>query len=136
MSKEIIIIDNLRDSLETLIEGYQKFQKIEDIELKLLLEDGCIQRFEYTLEAAWKIMRKFLKVKYGKSNEELTINNIFRLMDSLGFIANWENWRNYYRKRNESSHEYSIIKSREVIVLIADFIKDTEILVKNLEKNL
>ncbi len=81
-------------------------------------------------------MRKFLKVKYGKSNEELTINNIFRLMDSLGFIANWENWRNYYRKRNESSHEYSIIKSREVIVLIADFIKDTEILVKNLEKNL
>ncbi len=54
MSKEIIIIDNLRDSLETLIEGYQKFQKIEDIELKLLLEDGCIQRFEYTLEVIGK----------------------------------------------------------------------------------
>lgn len=133
MSKDIIL-DNLRNSLETLREGYRKFDANTDSQLNLLLEDGCIQRFEYTLEAAWKIMKRYLKIKYGKSNEELTINNIFRLMESFDMIDNWEEWRDYYRKRNDSSHEYNIIKSREVITIIPNFIKNTQILLNNLEK--
>jgi nucleotidyltransferase substrate binding protein (TIGR01987 family) len=135
MSKEIIL-DNFKNSLAILIDGYEKFENSQNGELKPLLEDGCIQRFEYTLERAWKIMKRFLKVKYGKSNEELTIDNIFRLMESFDMINDWEKWRDYYRKRNESSHEYDIIKSREIITMIPDFIKDSKILLKNLEKRI
>lgn len=31
------------------------------------------------METAWKLMKKYLKQTYGKLDEELTINNIFRL---------------------------------------------------------
>lgn len=79
-------------------------------------------------------MKRFLKVKYGKSNEELTIHNIFRLMESFNMINDWKKWRDYYRKRNESRHEYDVIKLREVITIIPDFINDPQILLKNLEK--
>lgn len=51
MSKDIII-DNFKNSLTILIDGYKKFKNSKNSELKLLLEGGCIQRFEYTLERA------------------------------------------------------------------------------------
>jgi len=50
------------------------------------------------METAWKTMKKFLKVKYGKEEKDLTVNNIFRLMQGFEFIDNWEDWKNYYEK--------------------------------------
>ena len=51
-----------------------------------MLEDSCIKRFEYTLEIARKIMKRVLKRIYGKSEEELTVNNTFRYMQGYKFI--------------------------------------------------
>ena len=85
------------------------------------------------METAWKTMKKFLKVKYGKEEKDLTVNNIFRLMQGFEFINNWEDWKNYYEKRNESTHEYNIEKSRAIIALIPKFINDANLLLKNLK---
>ena len=74
-----------------------------------------MKRFEYTLEIAWKLMKKFLMKTYGKTEQELTMNNIFRLMQGYGYIENWETWRDYYQKRNNTAHEYSLEKSRVLI---------------------
>ena len=63
------------------------------------IEDACVKRFEYTVETSWKIMKKYLKLEYGKSDLELTMNNIFRLMEGYGFVISWEKWREYYEKR-------------------------------------
>lgn len=60
-------------------------------------------------------MKKYLKLVYGKSDEELTVNNIFRLMSGYNMIGDWENWKEYYLKRNETAHEYNIEKSRSVL---------------------
>ena len=101
-----------------------------------MLEDSCIKRFEYTLEISRKLMKKILKKIYGKSEEELTVNNTFRFMQGYKFIPNWENWREYYEKRNNTAHEYNLEKSRKLIEIIPDFINDTEILVKNMDEKL
>ncbi|MFT7087553.1 MAG: nucleotidyltransferase substrate binding protein (TIGR01987 family) [Rickettsiales bacterium] len=135
MNNEIDLV-NLEKSLKTLIEGFEKFKNSKDKDLEILLEDGCIQRFEYVIDIAWKTMKKFLKVQYGKSEEELTVNNIFRLMQGFELINNWEDWKGYYQKRNESSHEYNIEKSRAVIVIIPKFINDANLLLKNLKTEL
>ena len=132
MNNEIDLV-NLEKSLKTLIEGFKKFKNSKDKDLEILLEDGCIQRFEYVYEISWKTMKKFLKVQYGKSEEELTVSNVFRLMGGFEFINNWEDWKNYHTKRNESSHECNIEKSREVIKIIPEFINDAQILLKNLK---
>ena len=132
MSQEINL-ENLEKSLKTLIVGFEKFDKEQDSELRTLLEDGCIQRFEYVWEVAWKMMGRFLKVIYGKSGTELKMENIFRLMGGYGFIKNWENWKGYCDKRNDSSHEYDLEKSREIIKIIPEFIEDAKFLLENLK---
>ena len=81
-------------------------------------------------------MKRVLKKIYGKNEEELTVNNTFRFMEGYKFIDNWENWQQYYEKRNNTAHEYNLEKSRRLLEIIPAFIKDTEILVKNLDKNL
>ncbi len=72
-------IDALRQSLKPLREAWAAYQNNKENELTSIIADSCVQRYEYTLETAWKPMKKYLKQTYGKSDEELTINNIFRL---------------------------------------------------------
>lgn len=129
-------INNLISALSTLQSGYAQFQNNKDLNIKDMLADSCVKRFEYTIETAIKLMRKFLKQIYFIDEKDLTINNIFRLMEGYEFINSWESWKNYYQRRNDTSHEYNIEKSRELINLIPQFMQDISFLVKNLEKAL
>lgn len=128
-----IDISNLKSALNTLKASMHTLEENRTCDFADMLEDSCIKRFEYTLEIARKLMKKVLKQIYGKSEEELTVNNTFRFMQGYKFIENWENWREYYEKRNNTAHEYNLEKSRKLIAIIPKFIEDTELLVKNLD---
>lgn len=132
----VIDISNLKSTLQALKSSMETLKKNRTCDFADMLEDSCIKRFEYTLEIARKLMKRVLKKVYGKSEEELTVNNIFRFMQGYKFIPNWENWRNYYEKRNNTAHEYNLEKSRKLIEIIPQFIEDTEILTNNLEEKL
>lgn len=131
-----IDITNLKSAQETLKISMQKLEANKHCDFADMLEDSCIKRFEYTLEIARKMMKRVLKKIYGKSEEELTVNNIFRFMQGYSFIPNWENWRSYYEKINSTAHEYSLEKSRELLTIIPQFIQDNDIFIKNLETKL
>lgn len=131
-----IDISNLQSALQTLKSSMETLEANKTCDFVDMLEDSCIKRFEYTLEISRKLMKRVLKKIYGKSEEELTVNNVFRFMQGYKFIPNWENWRDYYEKRNNTAHEYNLEKSRKLIELIPAFINDTEILIKNLEEKL
>lgn len=124
----------LEKSLQTLREAWTAYQNNKDETLSSIIADSCIQRYEYTLKTSWKLMKKYLKLVYGKSDEELTVNNIFRLMSGYNMIGDWENWKEYYLKRNETAHEYNIEKSRSVLTAIPRFINDVEILAASFNK--
>jgi|SRR5574344_706881 nucleotidyltransferase substrate binding protein (TIGR01987 family) len=130
---EKIDLTNLKKAFETLKQAFKLLDSCNDSDLKELIEDSCIQRFEYTYETAWKIMKKYLKLKYNKTDKELTMNNIFRYMQGYEIIPNWQNWELYNEKRNSTSHEYNIEKARESLNIIHRFIIDVEILIKNME---
>ena len=132
----VIDISNLKSALQTLKSSMETLEKNRTCDFADMLEDSCIKRFEYTLEIARKLMKRVLKNIYGKSEEELTVNNIFRFMQGYKFIPNWENWRNYYEKRNNTAHEYNLSKSRKLIEIIPKFIEDTDILVNNFEEKI
>lgn len=125
---------NLEKSYGTLLTCFEDFGKNQNSPLAEYIKDSCVKRFEYTLETSWKLMKKILIKKYGKNETELTINNIFRLMQGLGYTKNWENWRDYYQKRNTAAHEYNIEKSRELIEIIPSFIKDVEFLINSIKE--
>lgn len=117
-------ITNLSDCLRTLKECSDFYAAAEEDKMKEFLGDAYIQRFEYTLEIAWKTMKRYLKQMHGKEDKDLTINNIFRMMENYGFIRSWETWRKYYD--NNTSHEYDQTKAREIISKIGGFIEECE----------
>lgn len=125
---------NLENSYSTLKTCYEDYLANQDSPLLEYIADSCVKRFEYTLETAWKLAKKIFIQKYGKSEEELTMNNIFRFMQGYGYAENWESWRDYYQKRNNTAHEYSLDKSRKLLEIIPQFIKDTEFLIDKLKK--
>ena len=108
-----------------------KDYKASDSEImKEYIADACIKRYEYTVETAWKMMKKFLKLEYGKKDEELTMNNIFRFMEGYGFIHSWVKWREYYDRRNDTSHKYNQVKALVILGMIDDLVEDCEFLYK------
>lgn len=133
MKKSELDLTLLKNSLATLKECWTDLNLQQDEKIKIYIKDSCIQRFEYTYESAKKIMNKFLKKEYDKTEKDLSINNIFREMYSLGLIKNFENWVDYREKRNITSHEYDIKLTYPILDCIADFIDDVEFLINNLE---
>ena len=95
MKKTELDLSNFKNSLSTLKECYHDLTEQQDEKLKTYIKDSCVKRFEYTYETAKKIMNKFLKKEYDKTEKDLTINNIFREMYGLGLINNFENWVDY-----------------------------------------
>lgn len=131
-----IDITNLQTALNTLKNSMTTLEANRTCDFVDMLEDSCIKRFEYTLELARKLMKRVLKQIYGKAEEELTVNNTFRFMQGYKFIEDWERWRDYNEQRNNTAHEYNLEKSRRLINIIPQFIKDTDFLIKNLEEKI
>ena len=122
----MINISGLSDCLRTLKKASVAYENVDDEDIKELIGDAYIQRFKYTLEIAWKTMKRYLKQMHGKEDKDLTINNIFRMMESYGFVRSWETWRKYYEYRNNTSHEYDQEKALELISKIAGFIEECD----------
>lgn len=123
-------IEYLRKAQASLIKAYEIYSTdtATNQDMCDIFSDSCVKRFEYTFETAWKVMKKYFKLQYHKTEEELTMNNIFRFMEGYGFTDSWLKWKEYYAKRNSTAHEYNINKSRNLISIIPDFIADVNFL--------
>ena len=124
-------IEALRKAKVSLEKAYNVFINGDnDEDILAIYADSCVKRYEYTFETAWKTMKKYFKLQYGKKEEDLTMNNIFRFMEAYGFAKDWTNWRDYYTKRNSTAHEYNIEKSRNLLEIIPEFIKSVDFLLE------
>ena len=132
MKKSELSLINLENSFNTLQECFNDYCNQKDEKLQSYIKDSCIKRFEYTYETSKKIMNKFLKKEYDKTEKDLSINNIFREMYGLNLIENFEHWAEYRELRNLTSHEYNDKNTYKIIEVIPRFIKDVEFLINNL----
>lgn len=135
MNKTEFNIAGLVNALQTLRESWGVYeQKQNDASIASIVADSCVKRFEYTMETALKLMRRYLKLEYAKEDKELTVNNIFRFMSGYGMVKNWESWKEYYARRNDTSHEYNIEKARELLPILPSFMEDVEFLIVSFSK--
>ena len=97
--------------------------------LSLLEKEGTLQRFEFTFELAWKVMKDYLE-EGGVVISPLTPKNVIKQAFVSRIIENGQVWIDMLLSRNLMSHTYDFIKF-EVIA------KDVEIKylveLKNLE---
>ena len=129
-------ITNLKNCIVALKECLEAYKNNTNEQMRGFIEDSCVKRFEFTVETSWKTMKKYLKLFYGKTDKELTMNNIFRLMEGYGIIRNWEDWREFYAKRNDTSHEYNRETALKIIESAEQLLKESEFLYSQLEKSL
>lgn len=77
----------------------------EDDFLDDILKDGLIQRFEYTHELAWNVIKDFLQ--YAGNDNIFGSKDATREAFSAGLIANGDVWMDMILSRNKSSHTYN-----------------------------
>ncbi len=126
-------LTNIKNAIATLEEAINYYNTDVEPPIKNMYADSCIQRFEYTYELSWKIMKKYLKLFFNKTEQELTVKNIFRYMQGYGLIEDWTKWVEYNDARNNTSHEYNLNKAQFVLSVLQSFLGDVKRFVLCLE---
>lgn len=87
--------------------------------LSQLEKEGTIQRFEFTLELAWKTLKDYLEYK-GVVLETGTPADVIKAAFANAVIDNGDAWMKALKSRNEMSHIYGQDKFDEVYSAISD----------------
>ena len=119
-------------ALASLKKAHQRaLQNPQDEELR----DASIQRFEYTFELAWKMLKRQIQLEEGNSAEvdSYSKKTLFRVGGEKGLIQKSESWFEYLEKRNRTVHTYDPEEAIEVFAVIENFIKDADDLILKLK---
>ena len=118
----VVIMERLSNKVQNLVKAVNRLEEAL-IELRLsdssVVQDGVIQRFEFTTELAWKAAREYL-IDQGfvdLNSPKAVMKEAF----SSGLIADAENWVEILSDRNLTSHIYQ----EELAVEISNRIRDT-----------
>ncbi len=111
-------VDSLRDALAQPKNPYTR--------------DATIQRFEYTFELSWKMLRRYMAMEAGV--DAFNLKELFRQAGRQGIIANVESWFAYLKGRNLTSHTYNEKTAEETYNLAAAFLDDAQALLDGLRR--
>ena len=98
-----------------------------------ITRDGVIQRFEYTFELSWKLMKRHLEWNGTLDIYKLSKKDIFRQAARGGLIASPERWFLHHDARNDSTHAYDETIAKKVFASAKHFAGDAHELLANLE---
>ena len=92
----------------------------EDVfSLKQLEKEGIIQRFEYTFELAWKVLKDKMEFD-GIVLDQISPKTVVRQAFAAKYINDPDTWLKMIGDRNLISHTYDFVKFEAVIQSIAD----------------
>lgn len=87
------------------------------------LRDACIQRFEYTFELSWKMLKRRLEIELpdGQSVDAMSYRELIRAGAERGWLSDASAWMLFRDKRNATSHTYNANTAAEVAAIVATF---------------
>jgi len=99
------------------------------------LRDACIQRFEYSFELSWKMLKRQLREELANPAELDTwsYKQMIRVAGERQLIADVEVWFDYREQRNLTSHTYDKRKAEQVFAVLPRFLKDAADLFSRLQ---
>jgi len=87
-------------------------------ELSQLEKEGIIQRFEYTFELAWKVLKDKME-NDGLLLDQVSPKAVIKQAFAAKYIDSPETWLRMIGDRNLMSHTYDFVKFEAVIQSIA-----------------
>lgn len=100
------------------------------------LRDAVIQRFEYSYELCWKMLKRRLEQESPTPSniDHLSFRELLREGAERGFVDDVEKWIVYREFRNLTSHVYDEEKAQKVYEEALKFFTDAKALLAKLEK--
>jgi nucleotidyltransferase substrate binding protein (TIGR01987 family) len=129
----MLYLTSLEKALSSLERAIERSQKVpEDEEIR----DCVIQRFEYTYELSWKMLKRQLKIdsQTPASIDAMAFKEMIREGAERGLINNPEAWFEYRRQRNVTSHAYDVTKAISVYETALTFLTDAKSLLQILQQ--
>lgn len=93
--------------------------------------DSCIQRFEFTYELGWKMLRRHLEntEPAAESIDAMGFADLIRTGSERGLLrSGWDRWKVWREARNATSHTYDAEKALKVIAVVPDFLEEARFL--------
>jgi nucleotidyltransferase substrate binding protein (TIGR01987 family) len=104
-----------------------------DIVLDEIIKEGLIQRFEYTHELGWNVMKDY--AEYQGNSEIAGSRDATREAFKMKLITNGDVWMDMIRNRNRTSHTYNKETANEIYrLIIQDYYKAFDDFLINMEK--
>lgn len=89
------------------------FEKMDDLQ-----KEGFVQRFEFTHELSWKLMKDYLN--YQGNFEINGSRDAIREAFKVGLIQDGEVWMEMIRSRNLSSHTYEQATMKQILENVSE----------------
>jgi len=89
-----------------------------DSVLDEVLKEGLIQRFEYTHELAWNVMKDY--AEYQGDASIRGSRDATRAAFKMALVSNGEVWMDMIKSRNETSHTYNEETADEIFSKIIE----------------
>ena len=109
-------LNSYRKALSRLAEvvNVMKVRQLNDFEA-----DGLIQRFEFTFELAWKLMKSYADYQ-GTDKEIMGSRDAVRWAFENKLIVDSDVWMEMIKRRNDTSHNYDEDTAADVIMRVKD----------------
>lgn len=106
--------DNLKRAFLLLREV---IEIIQERKLSPLEQEGVIQRFEYTWELTWKVLKDYLEYS-GIVLDTITARSVIKEAIAAKIIDNGDVWMDALDSRNKMSHTYNYKDFEKIIISI------------------
>lgn len=98
-----------------------RFAEVLDLPLDPIVRDSAIQRFEFTFDLGWKVLRAYLQDEYGVA--VASPKATFRAAYQQGVIAFDSAWITMTDVRNQTVHTYGESMAVSVYNTLPEFLK-------------
>lgn len=115
-SNYVKALEKLTQSVEFIQQDFQdkktSFSNEEKVVLNEMIKEGLIQRFEYTHELAWNVMKDYAEYQ-GNPNVGGS-RDASREAFQLQLVSNGHLWMDMISSRNKTSHTYNEATANEI----------------------
>lgn len=112
LSEAVLYIRNEIDEKEVEIQSDEDIKEV----LGEIIKEGLIQRFEYTYEMAWNVMKDY--ALYQGNSELAGSRDAIRYAFSTNLIKDGEMWMDMMKSRIKTSHTYNEETANEIYLKI------------------
>ncbi len=112
LSEAVLYIKNEIDEKKPEIQSDEDIKEV----LEEIIKEGLIQRFEYTYEMAWNVIKDY--ALYQGNSEVAGSRDAIRYAFSNNLIKNGEIWMDMMKSRIKTSHTYNEETANEIYVKI------------------